>query len=177
MTGEEIEEIANYRSALKDALGNMIPPEGDLRVWLDDDLIERRAPEGWVHLRTAREVCLILLTGRVVELSLDNDLGDSRETDDDGAFIVDEDDPRLPGEIEFGVGYQVIDFLEELHGSSGEAPWPREGISLHTSNVSARDGMSKAIENLARMEGVEVESSLNERSQPRFRITLPGGEQ
>lgn len=72
-------EIPSYRSALRDAQGNPIPLEGELRLWLDDDLVDRRAPEGWAHLRTAREVCLALLTGRVVEMSLDSDLNGDQE--------------------------------------------------------------------------------------------------
>jgi len=32
----------------------MDPPSGlKLRVWLDDDLIDRRAQEGWLHVQTA----------------------------------------------------------------------------------------------------------------------------
>ena len=66
-------------STLKDALGRAIPDEGPLRVWLDDDLEDRRAPEGWVHLISAREAAWALLTGRVVELSLDHDLSTAGE--------------------------------------------------------------------------------------------------
>ncbi len=91
-----------------------------------------------------------------------------RPTGEDGRYIVEEEDRYLPGEIEFGLGNQVIDFLEELHFSEGRPLWPRDGICLHTSNSSARDGMRRAIENLP--ESVEVEPSLNGRGQPRFRI-------
>ena len=49
-------------STLKDALGRPIPDEGPLRVWLDDDLEDRRAPEGWIHLISAREAAWVLLT-------------------------------------------------------------------------------------------------------------------
>src|SRR5438874_494847 len=64
-------DIPQYRSTVQDALGRPIPDEGELKVWLDDDVEDRAAPEGWTHLVTAREVCFLLLTGRVVELSLD----------------------------------------------------------------------------------------------------------
>jgi len=60
------ETVEQYRSAVTDALGRVIPDEGELRVWLDDDVRNRTAPEGWLHLITAREVCFLLLTGRVV---------------------------------------------------------------------------------------------------------------
>ena len=66
MDSKEIEAAPSYRSALNDALGKPIPFEGDLRVWLDDDLEDRRAPTGWIQLRTAREACLLLLHGRLV---------------------------------------------------------------------------------------------------------------
>ncbi len=152
-------EVVNYRSALKDALGNRIPLEGELRVWLDDDLVTRRAPEGWVHLRTAREVCLILLSGRVVEISLDNDLDNEPGSD-----------------AEFGTGYQVIDFLEEMHAVHDRPLWPRDGATLHTGNSSGRERMERAIENLERSVGVEVEHSFNQNTQPRYRFRLPGRE-
>ncbi len=174
MSENRTEVIEDYRNPLKDALGRAIPLEGDLRVWLDDELVKREAPEGWIHLRTAREVCLILLTGRVVELSLDNDLGDSHSYDDDGQLIP--DDEKLEGRIEFGVGYQVIDFLEHLHGTEGRALWPSEAINLHTSNPSGRKQMADAIENLAQSVGAEVVST-EPGGQPRFVITLPGGEE
>ena len=167
-------EIEDYRNPLRDALGRPIPLEGGLRVWLDDELVKREAPEGWVHLRTAREVCLILLTGRVIELSLDNDLGDSRETDDDGQYIP--DDEKLEGRTEFGVGYQVIDFLEHLHGTEGRALWPSEAINVHSSNPSGREQMVDAIESLPRSLGVEVESS-TPGGQPRFVVKVPEAEQ
>ena len=93
-----VEEIGQYRSAVTDALGRVIPDEGDLRVWLDDELEDRKAPEGWVHLVTAREVCFLLLTGRVVQLSLDHDLSD---------------------DIRYGRGDQVIDFLDDQQGQFG----------------------------------------------------------
>ncbi len=88
-------ETGNERAILVDALGRPIPLEGDLKVWLDDDLVDRRAPEGWVHLTNVREVCLAILSGRVVELSLDNDLSDDKK---------------------YGQGSQVVTFLEDNQG-------------------------------------------------------------
>jgi hypothetical protein len=164
-------EIENYRSALRDALGRVIPLSGDLRVLLDDALLERRADEGWVHARTAREVGLLLLTGRVVELSLDNDLGDSYRREEDGSISPEELASHLPGDIEFGVGFQVIDFLEELHGVEDRPLWPQDGITLHTANPEGRDAMKRAIENLPRNLPVEVED-VTTGSKPKYLIRV-----
>jgi len=43
-----------------------------LRLWVDD---ERPAPEGWFHVKTARDAIDVLSTQEVHELSLDHDLG------------------------------------------------------------------------------------------------------
>jgi hypothetical protein len=167
MSGERID---NYRSALLDALGRPIPLEGELRVWLDDDLVDREAPEGWVHARTAREACLLILTGRVVELSLDNDLSDGRRLKDDGS--IHEDDIKRPvGRIEFGTGYQVVEFLKEVQGTDNAFLWPRDGINLHTANPDERDRMAQSIESLERLQGFSVERT-DEGGQPRLVVRL-----
>jgi hypothetical protein len=144
---EQADTVAAYRSAVLDALGRPIPDDDDLRVWLDDDLIDRAAPEGWVHLITAREVCFALLTGRVVELSLDHDLSD---------------------DTRFGRGRQVVDFLEEQQEVHGRSLWPRDGISLHTANPAGRKQMAETIRRRA-SEHLEVDESI-EGGQPRFRF-------
>jgi hypothetical protein len=129
-----------------DALGQRFNSDDKLRVWLDDDLVDRRAPDGWVHLRTAREVCLLLLTGNVCELSLDND---------------------LHGDTEFGQGFQVIDFLEEMH-ALGRPLWPKEGIRLHTANPSGRERMERSFQSLERNLGLSVEKSFSSGTKPIF---------
>jgi hypothetical protein len=43
-----------------------------VRVWLDD---VRKAPEGWVHVKTPEEAIDLLRSGEVEEISLDHDLG------------------------------------------------------------------------------------------------------
>lgn len=129
-----------------DATGKRFCPGQPLRVWLDDDLQDRRAPEGWVHLRTAREVCLLLLTGSVRELSLDND---------------------LDGDTEFGQGFQVIDFLEEIQ-SEGRFLWPPDGITLHTANSSGRERMERSFASLERNFPLRVRKEYNGATQPRF---------
>ena len=146
-------EETRYRSAIADAIGRPIFLDNDLRVWLDDDLTTRRAPEGWIHVRTAREACFLLRTGLVAELSLDNDLNNG-------------DHPS-----EFGSGNEVVDFLEEQHGVEGRPLWPEDGINLHTANSSARDRMMQAIENLPRNLPVEVED-VTTGSQPKYMVQV-----
>jgi hypothetical protein len=141
-------EETRYRSAITDAIGRPVFLEDGLRVWLDDDLETRRAPEGWVHVRTAREACFLLRTGLVAELSLDNDLNN-------GA------DPS-----EFGSGYEVVDFLEEQHAAEGRPLWPEDGIHLHTANSSAAKRMKLAIESLERKVPVKVISQTDHRGHP-----------
>src|SRR5437899_2197965 len=52
--------------------------DDEVRLWLDDDLVDRAAPPGWTHVTTAHEAIDLLDTERVVELSLDHDLGDDK---------------------------------------------------------------------------------------------------
>jgi hypothetical protein len=142
-------DIPQYRSAVYDALGRVIPDDGELRVWLDDDLEDRAAPEGWLHLITAREVCFLLLTGRIVELSLDNDLSDDQR---------------------YGKGTQVVDFLDDQFGAGdGRFLWPRDGLSVHSANPEARDTMVRAIRSRANR-GLEVVESRTPGNKPLFRF-------
>jgi len=150
------EEITNYRAAIKDFLGRPIPPEGDLRVWLDDDPVDREAPEGWIHVRSAREACFLLLSGRVIELSLDNDLNN-----DDN-------------ENEFGSGFEVIDFLEEQHFVSDNPLWPRDGIAFHTANASAEQRMIRSVEAVGRHDHVTYEVIRSDGHRPRHLIRVKG---
>lgn len=133
--------IASQTRTIKDALGRPIPLE-DALVWLDDDLIDRQAPDDWTHLRTAREVCFLLESGKVKRLSLDNDLN---------------------GDVEFGQGFQVIDFLEESWFSGNKFLFPEEGIEIHSANPSSRDKMRSALLNLERR-GLKVKE---DKSGPR----------
>ena len=89
--------------------------DAPLRVFLDEDLHNRRAPEGWLHVRTAQEAIALLDTGRVVELSLDHDLGD---------------------DLEFGTGRDVVRWLVEQSEVNGRDLWPNESIAVHSSNFS-----------------------------------------
>ena len=144
-------ETGNERAILVDALGRPIPLEGDLKVWLDDDLVDRRAPEGWVHLTNVREVCLAILSGRVVELSLDNDLSDDKK---------------------YGQGSQVVTFLEDNQGEVGKYLWPKDKLTIHSANIGARDRMTLALESLPRKFGIDVETT-NKGSKRSFQFSPP----
>jgi len=150
-------DLVNYRSAIKDFLGRPIPPEGELRVWLDDDPVDREAPEGWVHVRSAREACFLLLSGRVVELSLDNDLNNDEN------------------ENEFGSGFQVLDFLEEQHFVCGNPLWPRDGMAFHTANASAEQRMIRSVEAVGRQPGIFYEVVHSEGLRERHLIVPESG--
>ena len=116
----------------------MSPDGEELRVWLDDDLVDRAAPEGWVQVTTAREAIELLLTGRVVELSLDQDLGDDEQ---------------------FGRGVDVVDFIVTEQEVNRRDLWPRDGISLHTANPAGRDAMARTIRRYAAKSGLSVSES------------------
>lgn len=99
-----------------------------LHLWLDDDVVDRAAPAGWVQVTTAWEAIELLDTGRVVERSLDHDLGDDER---------------------FGRGVDVVDWLAEQQEVHERALWPRDGITIHSANPAGRDAMARAVENYA----------------------------
>lgn len=107
-------------SVLKRAIESGEP----LRIWLDDDLVDRQAPEGWTQVTTAGQAISLLNTGRVVALSLDHDLGDDETC---------------------GRGIDVVNFLGESQEVHDRPLWPEEGITLHTANPYGRDAMARAI--------------------------------
>lgn len=79
----------------------------------------------WVHVTTAGEAIELLETGRVVELSLDHDLGDDESC---------------------GRGIDVVvNFLAEQQIAHGRNLWPRDGIRIHSANAYGRDAMMRAI--------------------------------
>ena len=116
--------MSEDQPARQDALGRHIPEEGELRVWLDDDLEVRVAPEGWIHVTTAPECIELLDTGRVIELSLDHDLGDDRQ---------------------FGRGIDVPNWLGQQQEIHDRLLWPRDGVTIHSANPYGRDAMARAI--------------------------------
>ncbi|HEY1775942.1 MAG TPA: cyclic-phosphate processing receiver domain-containing protein [Solirubrobacteraceae bacterium] len=93
-------------------------------VWLDDDLVDRAAPEGWLHVQTAQAAIDLLRTRVVLELSLDHDLGDDEVA---------------------GTGYQVCLFLAE-QSENGTDLWPRETLAIHSANFSASPRMAGVID-------------------------------
>ncbi len=127
----ELQEVSSYSSSAPEA-DEAIGPEGrlelrqgpctDLRVWLDDDLEDRAAPEGWIHVATAWDAIELLKTGRVVELSLDHDLGDDEA---------------------HGRGTDVVDFIAEQQEVHRRVLWPRDGITIHSGNPYGRDAMRR----------------------------------
>ena len=129
-------------------------PLRELRVWLDDDRVDRAAPSGWIQVTTAVQAIELLRTGKVAELSLDHDLGDDRR---------------------HGRGVDVIDFLIEQQEVYGRYLWPREGITLHTANPAGRDAMARAIRRYAGR-AMAVEEAITPGGKPRFRFYPPYGE-
>jgi hypothetical protein len=146
------------RSDTVDTFENTVAPaavvenlagRGELRVWLDDDLDNRRAWEGWVHVTTAGQAIALIDSGRVIELSLDNDLADD----------------ELHGQ-----GKHVVDFICEQQHLHGRLLWPRDGITLHTANPDARDQMTRAIERYA-SEHVRVRRTMSPSGNRQFHFT------
>lgn len=129
-------------------------PDDELRVWLDDLLDDRAAPDGWVHVTTAPAAIALLETGRVVELSLDHDLGD-----DDLA----------------GKGVHVVDHIAEQQMLYGRDLWPRDGITIHSANPAGRDQMARAIERYAG-ELHRVRRTVTTSGKPHFRFSPLAGD-
>jgi hypothetical protein len=129
--------------------------EADIRLWVDDDLVDRRAPAGWIQATTAHAAIRALKTGRVVELSLDHDLGH-----------VDKD----------GRGINIVNFLGHSREVRGRDLWPRDGIMLHTANPAGRAAMARAIRADAGR-CYRVNETRTPGGKPRFRFTIPDGAQ
>lgn len=99
--------------------------EAWLRVFVDDDFEHRRPPsDEWEQVTTAHEAIALLETDRVIELSLDHDLGDEEEA---------------------GRGLDVVTWLAEQQELHGRIVWPRDGITVHTANAVGRDNIARAI--------------------------------
>lgn len=104
-----------------------------MNVFLDD---KRITPEGWVRAFWPEEVISLLKSGKVVELSLDHDLGDD----------------------DHGTGYTVLLWLEEQVAVNGMRP---PIIRVHSANSSARLKMEAAIESIARLADANCASPRN----------------
>lgn len=94
-----------------------------MKVYLDD---ERETPEGWTRVCWPDEAIGLLRTGKVIEISLDHDLGN---------------DDR-------GTGYDVVKWIEEQVATSHFVP-PK--IKVHSANVSARKKMDLGITSIQRL--------------------------
>lgn len=112
MSIEEIEyDDDQARSALKDARGNAIHLDREIRIWLGKYPSECPTDEDWVVLRTAREACLLSLAGQVTEISLEDDLSDPHFQE--------------KHELAIGRGSEVLAFVEAQgsdRGSGSSAP-------------------------------------------------------
>lgn len=91
-----------------------------MKVFLDDI---RDTPQGWIRTFTVEQTIEILKTRQVLELSLDNDLGE--------------------GLLE---GHKVLDFLEEQVYTDSTFPIPE--ITVHSSNASRVSYMFRAMKNI-----------------------------
>jgi hypothetical protein len=95
-----------------------------MKVFLDD---VRSAPDGWVLVRTVKDAINALKTGRVLEISLDHDLGTA-----------------------YSSGYDVLNWIEH-EVAKGWAHPPL--IHIHTMNPVARTRMEAAVRQIERFLG------------------------
>jgi hypothetical protein len=130
-----------------------VVPGGELRVWLDDLLDDRAAPEGWIHVTTTPAAIALLQTGRVIEMSLDHDLGD-----DDAA----------------GKGVHVVDHIAEQQITAGRDLWPRDGITIHSANPAGVSQMTRGIEHYA-SQLHRAHRTVTRSGKPRFQFDLKQG--
>jgi hypothetical protein len=100
---------------------------------------------------TAWDAIDLLRSGRVVELSLDHDLGDDERN---------------------GRGTDVVDFIAEEQEVRGRVLWPRDGIRLHTGNAYGRDAMRRTIRRYAQLGDVGFHESLSIGGKPVFRFDI-----
>jgi hypothetical protein len=107
--GESLEE--------KEAVAPPPPPdlpEGNIHLWLDDI---RPVPDGWYWAKDAPTAIAVLSTGRVIEASLDHDLGE-----------------EVPS------GYDVVMWMRMNNC------WPQKALAVHSDNSSGSSGMLQMIE-------------------------------
>ena len=91
-----------------------------MKVYLDD---ERTTPDGWLRVYWPAEAIELLKTGKVLEISLDHDLGDD----------------------EIGTGYDVVLWIEEAVITNNFKP---PIINVHSANSSAREKMELGIQSI-----------------------------
>jgi len=93
-----------------------------MKIWLDD---ERKAPEGWIHIKTPWEAIKLLKTNSVKEISLDNYLG-------------------LDAYVEPNQGIHVAQFIEKSANEGSLGPLL---VHIHTRCPNARKIMRTCLEN------------------------------
>ncbi len=96
-----------------------------MKLWLDDDLVHRVAPEGWTHVQTVEEAMAHLEFDFVTHLSLDHDLGENQKT-----------------------GYDLVTWIEERYFLHDIKP---PEMTIHSANPVGRDNMQAAIRNINRV--------------------------
>lgn len=101
-----------------------------MKIYLDD---ERQTPDGWIRVYWPDEAIKLLETGKVVEISLDHDLGDD----------------------ERGTGYDVVLWIERAVIVDGFCP---PIIKVHSANSSARDKMELGIASILK-HAINIKSS------------------
>lgn len=99
-----------------------------MKLWLDDI---RPAPDGWHHVFTAWEAIAEIKQEYVTEVSLDHDLGNDEE---------------------FGTGYSVMRWLEEVVFFNPKFPVP--DIKFHSDNPVGVQNMQTALDMINRIQNV-----------------------
>jgi len=94
-----------------------------MKIFLDD---VRTPPPGWQLVKWPQEVIVLLKTGLVTHVSLDHDLGNDNR----------------------GTGYDVILWIEQEVVCNNFLP---PVITVHSSNVSARNKMELGIKSIYRL--------------------------
>ena len=98
--------------------------EMPIKIWLDD---ERKAPEGWVTVRTATDCRVLLEALDVQTVSLDHDLGDDKK---------------------YGTGYDVLCWMEEQVVTRDYKP---PMVYIHTDNPAGRKKMEAAWQQILKL--------------------------
>lgn len=96
-----------------------------MKVWLDD---ERPAPDGWLRAYSAPQAIDMLEKFRVLEISLDHDLGNEHAM----------------------TGYDVLTWIESRLADGEIKAAPR--IHIHTANPAARPRMIAARDSIERLQ-------------------------
>ena len=127
--------------------GQKIPSEGPFRVWQGEPVPGEPGTGDWVRRRTVREVNLELMEGRVVELSLEGTRQEGEGTRQEGEGL--------------SPARQVVGFIITMYTQHGLLLWPRDGITIHTSEPSETENLIEAINSLMEIGGVELVVSEN----------------